>query len=229
MVGDVLLQAVHDCQTRALAKDSTPPSSSSPVGHDGRVPAFGTASLARSNTAASNSNSARVVPHSSLLHVVSDEVISCALRDSSTLDTYFRLTELFLWSKEIKNAAIGLLLASNVIHLHGDGGDNLKVMTQGLLRRPLQRFGVQPMCLAHQQFAQDQLRSIRSGLDDSAASTRAKDDSPVIQCPKHHTTIIHLTKHSSFRCDLCGKGVPQGKTKTDSAAAGTRETRQFYF
>uniref|UniRef100_A0A7S3KWR1 HECT domain-containing protein n=1 Tax=Amphora coffeiformis TaxID=265554 RepID=A0A7S3KWR1_9STRA len=38
------------------------------------------------------------------------------------------------------------------------------------------------------------------------------DDSPgLVQCPKKHTAVLHITRHSSFRCDLCGNGVERGR------------------
>lgn len=33
----------------------------------------------------------------------------------------------------------------------------------------------------------------------------------VVLCPKKHTAILHITRHSSFRCDLCGNGVECGR------------------
>src|SRR3569832_2327587 len=61
-------------------------------------------------------------------------------------------------------------------------------------------------------------------FQDEIASTRIADiqsrqcknsppdkDGHVVSCPNKHTAVLFITRHSSFRCDICGNGVDRGR------------------
>lgn len=184
LIGKTLLHAVHQCQTRALNDPSL--SNNSLAADDGRVPAF---SASESNKMDMTSN---LHPNMCLIEVITGEVFYQALSLTNARDSYYHLMEFYLWSKQIQNAVVGLTLAR-------------KLLNYPTLCQQVGRYGVKELCDAHRRNAQDQLAHIKLGLN-----AEAGHDDRVIKCPKRHTTILHLTRHSSFRCDLCGKGVEQG-------------------
>eukprot|EP00814_Leptocylindrus_danicus_P009268 CAMPEP_0116017398 /NCGR_PEP_ID=MMETSP0321-20121206/8025_1 /TAXON_ID=163516 /ORGANISM="Leptocylindrus danicus var. danicus, Strain B650" /LENGTH=2622 /DNA_ID=CAMNT_0003487585 /DNA_START=222 /DNA_END=8087 /DNA_ORIENTATION=- len=128
---------------------------------------------------------------SAFLDIVPAEIIVDALKEEATLSAYLRLTETYLWSKDISSIATGLTLACKFIN-----GDPSHC-------RQLSRFGFKELADDHKALADDMLLDL--------CDPSMMNDEFEVKCAKKHKTIIHLTKHSQFRCDLCGLGVDQGK------------------
>jgi hypothetical protein len=173
LVGDVLLHAMHYSQGNQAA--------ASLGSEDGRIPAFHRAGV--TNTP------------QSLLEALPESVIRLGLgeessnNDDEALTTYLRLTEQYMWSKNMRDAAVGLTLAVTLLR------------KAPALCEEMARFGIKELAHHHVLLADEALADI--ALPESTP--------PVVKCPQRHTTILHLTRHSSFRCDLCGKGVEQNK------------------
>jgi len=125
------------------------------------------------------------------LDIVPAEIIVDALKEEATLSAYLRLTETYLWSKDISSIATGLTLACKLIN-----GDPSHC-------RQVSRFGFKELADDHKALATDILLDL--------CDPCMMNDEFEVKCAKKHKAIIHLTKHSQFRCDLCGLGVDQGK------------------
>lgn len=167
LVGDVLLhavvknQGVVDCYSNDKLNDI-------------RAPVLpGTTSLKRG-----------------FLDIVPTEIIADTFKEEDTLKAYLRLTESYLWSKEISSIAAGLTLACKLIERDPSHC------------RQISRFGFKELANDHKALASNILL-------DLCDPDMMKDEFEV-KCAKKHKAIIHLTKHSQFRCDLCGRGVEQG-------------------
>jgi len=80
--------------------------------------------------------------------------------------------------------------------------------------------------MAHDKLADERIAVIMSKQPKKQASTattptRASSSSEkdagadgichIVKCPKGHVSALHITRHSSFRCDICGSGVERGR------------------
>ncbi|KAI2505138.1 negative regulation of histone ubiquitination [Fragilaria crotonensis] len=156
-----------------------------------------------------------------LLFSIPGDTLACRLfkacQDISDcpLTNYLRLVEGLLWTKEVEDIALGLSLTSIL----------LKVASLKDVAVTLHRFGVSDLIAFHQHQSSkrlEALRDINKSLTSDARrfsphhvaarepEVNALVSSGVVLCPKCHPAELHLTRHSSFRCDLCGNGVDRG-------------------
>jgi len=94
----------------------------------------------------------------------------------------------------------------------------------------IQRFGMLDFVSFHDALASRRCAEALSSQVTSSIETTADGEGPtrdsgsarlgnslvdggpcLVQCPKKHTAVLHITRHSSFRCDLCGNGVERGR------------------
>jgi len=126
------------------------------------------------------------------------------IQEVNPLTAFLRLAESFLWSKNIRDASIGLSLIATLLR------------TPLNCQEELARYGIKDLAAAHLNFADEALSEIEANSRVRNTQTTPVDSGGnimpgIVVCPKGHATILHLTRHSSFRCDLCGKGVQQGQ------------------
>jgi len=202
LVGEVLLHAMHQSQNQALEVRSMA-SNEAAATDDGRVPAFPTTLSSASgndNAGSDTLNKANIRRQFSLIDILPPSVFhaACSKEQGDGLTSYLRLTENYFWSKEIKDVVVGLTLACSLLRKASP------------LCAEMRRYGVKEVAAYHEELADEALAEINSILNQNNVSGD-QEICPVVKCPKKHTTILHLTRHSSFRCDLCGKGVEQGK------------------
>lgn len=130
------------------------------------------------------------------------------LSDSSHSTTFLLFVEDYLCSKDMGDGAAGLALLSALL-----------AKFPGLQSWPeLDRYGVSELVSFHKRIASERLDNTSRQLThrcqpvSPAISSCTKDSAKcVIACPKGHTAVLHITRHSSFRCDLCGSGVERGR------------------
>lgn len=132
--------------------------------------------------------------------------------------SYLLLCEDYLCSKEIAEIAAGLSFLSILLTKF----PRLRSCSE------MKRFGVSEFVSNHNVLASHRIADILSkqltvGLDVSASPGGKSDDIRIGQeqtfsasggcvlCPKKHTAVLHITRHSSFRCDVCGCAVPKGE------------------
>ena len=140
-------------------------------------------------------SSSATITSSTLFDMIPSKTFSSLLRnDDVLLGNYSLLVEAFLWSKQLPDIAVGLTLVCKLIEVAPD------------LCVGVGRFGFKELAVEHISRAELHLSEL--------LSSESIDEVLNIKCPKLHIAIIHLTKHSQFRCDLCGKGVKQGKIFT---------------
>jgi hypothetical protein len=130
---------------------------------------------------------------------------------------FLSLCEDYLCSKDMTDVANGLTFLSNALAKH----PQLKLSLE------MERFGICEFVSNHNVLSSNRIADILSkelniGLDVSKTSSGVKDEihtSPfpgsseigIVLCPKKHTASLHITRHSSFRCDICGAAVPKGE------------------
>jgi hypothetical protein len=129
--------------------------------------------------------------------------------------SFFLLLEDYLSSKDLSDTAAGLVMYKVFLA-------NFPQLRSSSL---IDRYGFNELVSLHDSLATNRIseilsRDFASGLD---VSTETKCDSitdtmspkkcaevGVVTCPKKHTAMLHITRHSSFRCDICGNGVERG-------------------
>lgn len=132
-----------------------------------------------------------------LLQTLPDDVLGKSLDDnSSSLTTFLLLVEDYLCSKEINDSTIGLTLLQTLLRRYPSFNQSSEV----------ERYGFAELLSSHDAFASNRLSDISSRVAGREAETAV-----VVLCPKKHAATLHVTRHSSFRCDLCGKGVERGR------------------
>eukprot|EP00523_Entomoneis_sp_CCMP467_P011379 CAMPEP_0168719860 /NCGR_PEP_ID=MMETSP0724-20121128/1260_1 /TAXON_ID=265536 /ORGANISM="Amphiprora sp., Strain CCMP467" /LENGTH=2785 /DNA_ID=CAMNT_0008766435 /DNA_START=18 /DNA_END=8372 /DNA_ORIENTATION=- len=118
--------------------------------------------------------------------------------------TFLQLVEDYLSSKELSYAAAGLAALLCV----------LKHFPQLRHCSEMQRYGMLELVELHDELASDRCSEILSRQPSTAEPSTSGDqpEGPVcVNCPQKHRALLHVTRHSSFRCDLCGRGVDRGR------------------
>ncbi|KAL3925346.1 MAG: hypothetical protein SGILL_000474 [Bacillariaceae sp.] len=115
----------------------------------------------------------------------------------SYLTTLLLLIEDYLCSKSVNDGCVGLTMLLTV----------LKRFPSLAHSQEMERYGFAELICSHDALASNKLDYISNRLANNASTSN--DRGPVL-CPKKHGASLHVTKHASFRCDLCGKGVEKG-------------------
>jgi hypothetical protein len=137
------------------------------------------------------------------VHIIEETVISSAEKTTAFLS----LVEDYLCSKDMSDGAAGLTILLTLL---------TKVPSLTSCKE-MERFGMASLVSFHDALATTRMGEILSNEkdqeEDSPLSESKKSSSPrsIVVCPKKHTALIHITRHSSFRCDICGTGVERGR------------------
>jgi hypothetical protein len=238
LVGNVLLRALHESQRKAQATSSPRRRKHAGSTHHFSDPDSERLSLSHSapwSTGDSEvfaSASAMSPNHGVLLglpaHFFNEGFLAGLPEDrEQRLSVILTFIESLLWSNDEDSVATGLTVLYRL----------LKGISIADLSYEMERYGLKDLMSAHELIAERHLADIRSRLknvkaiendsdsasaDDGArtnkkrprqqvASSTASTADGVVMCPKDHVAEIHLTKHSSFRCDLCGKSVQRDR------------------
>ena len=125
--------------------------------------------------------------------------------DSFELTNLLLIVEDCLSSKGIHDGCVGLTILLTILQ-------RFPPLKQSL---EMERYGFADFVSSHDALALNQLTEIsarvsRKNLNKNSTEEDLFSKLEVIRCPKNHTAGLHVTKHSSFRCDLCGNGVEFG-------------------
>jgi hypothetical protein len=125
--------------------------------------------------------------------------------EPSHLTTVLLLIEDYLCSKGVNDGNVGLTILLTLLQ-------RFPSLHQS---QELERYGFTELISSHDALASNKLADISARVAKRSpfwkeASMDATCSAGVVLCPKKHTASLHLTKHASFRCDLCGKGVDKG-------------------
>ncbi|MGK3740519.1 MAG: hypothetical protein ACI90V_007369, partial [Bacillariaceae sp.] len=125
--------------------------------------------------------------------------------EPSELTNLLLVIEDCLSSKGITDGCVGLTLLLTLLR-------RFPLLNQSL---EMERYGFADFVCSHDALALNQLTEISSRVSKIRLAESVNEEdifsaSEVILCPKKHKATLHVTKHSSFRCDLCGKGVECG-------------------
>jgi hypothetical protein len=130
------------------------------------------------------------------------------LIDVDRATTLLLLIEDYLCSKDMSDSAAGLTALASVLS-HFPALCTCSEMS---------RYGMLDLVDFHAALASNRCAEILSRqlksdlqLDSPAAEPAQVSTSSCVLCPKKHTAVLHITRHSSFRCDLCGCGVERGR------------------
>lgn len=204
LVGNVLLRALQ--RTQKVASNSA---SAAPAGEQEACDRSG-----RFPVDSAHSDVSRTAQ--GLLGCLPAEIIAeSLLSDSKFTTTYLLLIEDCLSSKELSDSAAGLTFLLTL----------LKKVPALRSSSEMERYGVAELVSFHDAFATSRLTEISSRKADSdgerppavafASNSTGRaaggTTGAVVACPKGHTAVLHVTRHSSFRCDLCGCGVERGR------------------
>lgn len=153
-------------------------------------------------------------PLPGLLGSLPESILGDALFGTIELATgTLLLLEDFLCSKDMVDSAAGLTALLSLLTKF----PSLRSCPE------LQRFGTLELVSFHDAFASsrctDALRThVYSQIPASegvrvtrSQASSAPKGAGMVLCPKKHTAVLHITRHSSFRCDLCGNGVERGR------------------
>ena len=133
--------------------------------------------------------------------------------DVGNITKFFLLCEDYLCTKDMADVASGLTFLSLT----------LSKFPQIKSSSEMDRFGICEFVSNHKVLSSNRIADILSkelniGLDVSATLSDSNDTarctevaSSVVLCPKKHKTTVHITPHSSFRCDICTFAVPKGE------------------
>jgi hypothetical protein len=145
-------------------------------------------------------------------------IAEALLSDSKYTTTFLLLVEDYLSSKDMGDAAAGLTLLTTFMRRV----PALRSCTE------MERYGVGELVSFHDVLASNRLAEITARQSETEHTASPSGDAvsnlprphvseltadiacAVVACPKRHTAVLHITRHSSFRCDLCGKGVERG-------------------
>ena len=142
-----------------------------------------------------------------LLQVLPLSILGRSLSEQpSYLTNLLLLIEDFLCSKDINDGCVGLTFLSTLL-------ERFPSLNQSL---EMERYGFAELVDSHAALSLNRLTEISSRVSKRNFKQSNSDlNSPapeVIFCPKKHIATLHITKHSSFRCDLCGVSVKCGAT-----------------
>jgi len=137
--------------------------------------------------------------------------------DAANATNLFLLLEDYLCSRELAYAAAGLTALASV----------LKHFPQLSSCAEMERYGMLDLAEFHDELASNRCAEIlsrqlskRLEVSSSGSSNQEQSSSTeerntpscnVVMCPQKHKAHLHVTRHSSFRCDLCGNGVDRGR------------------
>ena len=132
-------------------------------------------------------------------------ILGRSLAEDSELTNLLLVIEDCLSSKGITDGCVGLTLLLTLLR-------RFPLLNQSL---EMERYGFADFVCSHDALALNQLTEISSRVSKIRLAESINEEdifsaSEVILCPKKHKATLHVTKHSSFRCDLCGKGVECG-------------------
>lgn len=134
-----------------------------------------------------------------LLGVLPRSVLfDCLLADPTDVTGYLLVCEEYMCSKELPDIASGLTLVHVLLQAFPE-------LSQSRLVR---RFGLHGFVADHIALANRRIASI---LAKHACTDKDQKTPKKVLCPKNHVAVLHITRHSSFRCDLCGNGVDRGR------------------
>lgn len=158
-----------------------------------------------------------------LLRILPDSVLGAGLLGEKDHTTVFLLlVEDYLCSKDMCDTAAGLTFLAMFLNNFPNARSSPE----------MDRYGMAELVSFHDVLASNRVAEILSrkfaeGLQVSSAQSGSANNEPsrlgstgvvpadcsssVVLCPKKHTAVLHITRHSSFRCDLCGNGVDRGR------------------
>ena len=160
---------------------------------------------------ASNDNhqSSLVLSSHGLLSIIPVEALSKVfLPGERDLINLLLLIEDHLYCKSTSDGAAGLTLLIALLEKFPFLSSSTEI----------HRFGFNELVASHFAMASGVLDEVSGSqpsriadvaLGSTADSSKQVDGS--IRCPAKHVAVLHITRHSSFRCDLCGKGVERGR------------------
>ena len=202
LVGSVLLGALQQAQQAARAS----PAAAAEHDPDSDIPDRGGRFLEDS------ASDLKHVPQGLLRTLPRSILGDCLFSDKGHVTAFLLIVEEYLSSKEMTDIAAGfsflLILLRNF--------PQLKTCAE------MERFGISEFVSSHNVLASNRIADILSkrfavGLDVSASPGGTGEDQldvsgvGTVVCPKKHTAVLHITRHSSFRCDVCGRGVDRGR------------------
>ena len=192
LVGNVLLRALQRSQATEKKDEDPDPSEESMTGR------FSVEDKLESH------------PACGLFGSLPESILGEALFGKEELATStLLLLEDFLCSKDMVDSSAGLTALFSLLSKF----PTLRSSTE------LKRFGMLELVSFHDALASNRCAEaltthMTSQLATSGRS-RSQEGLPevpggsisspgLVQCPKKHTAVLHITRHSSFRCDLCG-------------------------
>lgn len=137
------------------------------------------------------------------LDIITDMVVSTTEHTTRFLS----LVEDYLCSKDMSDIASGLSILHTLL---------TKIPSLSASKE-MERFGLIGLLSFHDALATSCMNEIltkQSMSQDSSSSAggrKSMNACSTVVCPKKHTAVIHITRHSSFRCDICGRGVERGR------------------
>ena len=143
---------------------------------------------------------------SGILQVIPLSILGRSLsKEPSHLTNLLLLIEDFLCSKGINDGCVGLTLLLTLLQRFPPLNQSIE----------MERYGFAELVDSHAALSLNRMTEISSriakrNLCESATDENLFSAPEVLFCPKKHVATLHITKHSSFRCDLCGVGVKCG-------------------
>lgn len=225
LVGRVLLRAMHVNRLKFLPSPTTSrtvPSKlkSSGDAESGRVNLF---SDDESVCLEKDCDPSAIAASDGLLFIIPVQTLAtllfsnCKVANDSAFTDYLRLLDGLLWTKEVDDIALGLTLTSIL----------LRAVPMNACAIAVHRFGIADLTALHERESAKRLESFalskgaltldfrRERFSSQQVAARGLEvtklvSAGVVLCPKCHPAELHLTRHSSFRCDMCGNGVDRG-------------------
>lgn len=163
----------------------------------------------RSASDSTRQNASHQLPASTgLLKILPTEVmVETLLEDSCHMTNLLLLIEDHLYSKSSSDAAVGLTMLLTML-------EKLPFMSTSF---EIQRYGFEELVASQESIASGRLAE-HTNLempndqeDNNLLDASTQQAEGCILCPAKHVAVLHITRHSSFRCDLCGKGVERGR------------------
>eukprot|EP00934_Nitzschia_sp_Nitz4_P003384 Nitzschia sp. Nitz4//scaffold92_size79448//25933//35941//NITZ4_005388-RA/size79448-processed-gene-0.72-mRNA-1//-1//CDS//3329560177//3374//frame0 len=140
-------------------------------------------------------------PKVGLFEVVPGELVEKSFATGTEhITDLLLLIEDFLCHREVNDICIGLALLSFL----------LKKFPAIQSSSEIDRYGFVELVASQDALAANMLSQAASSILNRDSSSGASKG--IVKCKKGHAAKIHVTRHSSFRCDLCGKGVDRGRT-----------------
>jgi hypothetical protein len=199
LVGNVLLRALQQSQSTEKKPEEADPNDESMTGRytvDDRLESH---------------------PACGLFGSLPEEILGNALFGTRELaTTTLLLLEDFLCSKDMIDAAAGLTALFSLLVKFS----SLQACSE------LMRYGMLELVSFHDALASSRCADVLStkmstrsdllppsspGCEGVQFDPTDEASSGMVTCPKDHPAVLHITRHSSFRCDLCGNGVERGR------------------